>query len=340
MSEVLAKTIKKTNNETTESLLIKAGYIHKTNSGIYTLLEFGQIVANNISSVIREELSNIGAGEIAINQIQSQDLWDITNRSTSYGNEMYKIQDRKGKNFVLSATNEEVITSIANTRIHSYKDLTKSVFCINNKFRDELRANNGLIRTKEFLMMDAYSFDIDKEELDISYALFKQAFINIFNRLGLTYRIESSDTGEVGGSYSEEFIAQTSIGDIEIGHIFKLDDKYSDALNAKFADKDNQLKNIIMGCYGIGITRLIQVIADQFKIDHCLGWSDEAIAFKTAIIIHDIHSESQQQKLSDFLQLNNQGQSILIDDRDISIGKKINDMKLMGFHDFIIIGNQ
>ena len=186
-------------------------------------------------------------------------------------------------------------------------------------------------------MMDAYSFDATHKELDASYQSMRESFINIFNKIGIQYRIESSSTGEVGGSYSEEFIATTSSGDIEIAHIFKLDDKYSDLLDAKFVGQDGKQHNLLMGCYGIGITRLIQVIADQFKSSAGLGWSDTTAAFDLAIAVVDTNNQIHQQKVLSIIE-NNQGKTILIDDRDISISKKINDMELMGIK-YSITGN-
>lgn len=304
---------------------------------MYALLELGQRVSQNITKVIREELAVVGAGEISVNQLQSQDSWQTTERIQGYGDEMYQLTDRKGNKMLLSPTNEEIITDLAKAMIKSYRQLSKTVFVVNNKFRDELRASNGLIRTKEFLMMDAYSFDETDQDLDISYKTIKMAFINIFDKLGVEYRIELSDNGEVGGSYSEEFIATTSSGDVEIAHIFKLDDQYSKKLDAKFTGRGGKQHHLIMGCYGIGITRLIQVIADQYRTDSGLGWSDTAAAFDLAVLIVDTENEIHQNKAG-MIVAKNLDKSILIDDRDISIGKKINDMELMGLN-YLIAGN-
>lgn len=334
---MLVQTQNRNTNESTESLLKKAGYIHQVSSGSYILLELGQRVVNKINYIIRQQLEIAGIGEISINQLQLQDSWQDTGRLETYGNELYQLTDRKGKKLLLSPTNEEMVTNLAKSTISSYRHLSKTVFTINNKFRDELRASNGLIRTKEFLMMDAYSFDETYQDLDNSYQNMREIFINILNQVGVQYRIESSNTGEVGGSYSEEFIATTSFGDIEIAHIFKLDDKYSNLLDAKFVGQDGMRHNLMMGCYGIGVTRLLQVIADQFRTATGLGWSNTTSAFDMAIIVVDINNEIHQQKILSIIN-ENFDKTILIDDRDISIGKKINDIELMGIN-YLIAGN-
>lgn len=213
------------------------------------------------------------------------------------------------------------------------------VYQINNKFRDEIRCNTGLIRCKEFLMMDAYSFHETKAELESQYEVMRNSYMNIFNELGLKVRIEAASSGEIGGSVSEEFIVETSDGAIEIGHIFQLDTKYSSSIGATYTDRASAKQDIIMGCYGIGISRLAQVLADVNRIGNCFNWNDNVSAYKYGIIVGDVNNVDQLKAgESMYNELVEKGFSVYLDDRDIRIGEKLNEADTIGTANKILIG--
>lgn len=341
LSNTKIYNIKKINKNINTSLLLEnAGYIKQIQSGLYVKMNLIKRVINNIESIIKKEIELINGLEIELNQLQSTDMWKQTDRYDKYGNEMFKMIDRNQKEMMISGTNEEIVTLMAKDYIKSYKDMSLLFYQINNKFRDEIRCSGGLFRTKEFSMMDAYSFHKDESDLSDFYLKVKQTYINIFNKLGLKYEIKSADAGEIGGSISEEFVVMTSEGEIEIGHIFQLGTKYSSMLDLTFTDKDNSNKNVFMGCYGIGITRLAQVLADIGRIGDCLNFNENVSAYKYGIVIADINNESQN-KIAEsiFNQLIEKGISAYIDDRNIGIGQKLHEIDTIGTSNKILIGN-
>jgi prolyl-tRNA synthetase len=328
-------------NLSTSDLLEKAGYIKQIQSGLFVQMNLMKRVINNIEKIVKDELEKVGCLEISLNQIQSSNLWKKTGRYDTYGAEMFKLKDRSDKEMIFTGTNEELVTHVVKEYVSSYKDLSFTFYQINNKFRDEIRCNGGLIRSKEFLMMDAYSFHRTKEELVEYYSIMRECYINILNKLGLNFSIVVADSGEIGGSKSEEFVITTSEGDIEVGHIFQLDTKYSEKMEATYADKDNTEKLIAMGCYGIGISRLAQVIADIGRIDNCFNFNENTSAYQYGIIIANVNNEKQKDAgLMFYRHLQLRGYSVYLDDRDIRIGQKLNEIDLIGTTNKILIGNK
>lgn len=198
------------------NLLTRAGMIKKTSSGIYMFLPMGYKVIKNILNIVREEMENIGAGELLMPAMIQEDVYVESGRRDVFGKDMFSLKDRFDKNYVLAPTHEELFTIAASMKIKSYKDMPFSIYQIQDKFRDEPRSRYGLIRVREFLMKDAYSFDIDEKGLNESYNNMYNAYKKIFTRLGLDYRIVKSDTGAMGGLLSEEFQAITDIGEDEL----------------------------------------------------------------------------------------------------------------------------
>lgn len=323
----------------TADLLERTGYIKQVSSGLFVQMHFMKLVMNNIEKIVREELNKISALEIGLNQLQGADVWKQTGRYNDYGAEMFKLKDRSDKEMVFTGTNEELVTVVAREYVESYRDLSFTFYQINNKFRDEIRCNTGLIRCKEFLMMDAYSFHANKEELETRYNEIKNCYIAIFDRLKLKYRIETADSGEIGGSVSEEFIVETSDGDIEIGHIFQLDTKYSSKLEAEFIDEKGDKQDIVMGCYGIGISRLAQVLADVNRDGNNFNWSRELSAYSHVIIVADVRNEEQMkvaEKIYDVLKMKKK--NVYIDDRNLRVGEKLAEADILGSANKILIG--
>ena len=195
------------------NLLTRAGMIKKTSSGIYMFLPLGYKVIKNIEKIIREEMENIGAGELLMPSLVGEDMYIQSNRSDVFGKDMFSLKDRYDKSYKLAPTHEELFSIAAKNKVNSYKDLPFSIYQIGDKFRDEVRCRYGLIRVREFLMKDAYSFDIDEKGLNNSYNEMYNAYKKIFTRLGINYSIVKSDTGAMGGLLSEEFQAITDIGE-------------------------------------------------------------------------------------------------------------------------------
>ena len=186
-------------------LMLKSGMIKKTAAGIYNWLPFGLKVVKKVEDIVRKNLNLSGAQEILMPMVQPAELWKESERFDQYGKELLKFQDRSDRDFVLGPTHEEVVCEIFRSYPMSYKDLPINLYQIQTKFRDEIRPRFGVMRSREFIMKDAYSFDIDPSGMEKSYEIMKQAYISIFNDIGLEYRIVKADAGNIGGDVSEEF---------------------------------------------------------------------------------------------------------------------------------------
>ena len=195
------------------NLLTRSGMIKKTSSGVYMYLPLGYKVMKNIEKIIREEMENVNAGELLMPALINEEVYVLSKRRDAFGSDMFSLKDRFDKPYVLAPTHEELFTIAAKAKVKSYKDLPFSIYQIQDKFRDEPRSRYGLIRVREFLMKDAYSFDKDEKGLNDSYNNMYNAYKKIFTRLGIDYRIVKSDTGAMGGLLSEEFQAITPIGE-------------------------------------------------------------------------------------------------------------------------------
>ena len=194
-------------------LLVRAGYVRRVAPGIYSWLPLGKIVLDNIARVVKEEMDGIGAQEVQFPALLPREFYEITGRWTEYGDNLFRLQDRKGGDYLLGPTHEELFTLMVKGEYSSYKDLPVILYQIQNKYRDEARPRAGILRGREFLMKDSYSFDLDDEGLKRSYELHREAYIRIFTRLGMDYRIVSAMSGAMGGSASEEFLAPAPTGE-------------------------------------------------------------------------------------------------------------------------------
>ncbi|WP_296446498.1 proline--tRNA ligase [Rhodoferax sp. UBA5149] len=194
-------------------LMMRAGMIKKLGAGIYSLMPMGLRVVRKVEAIVREEMNRAGAVELSMPVVQPAELWQETGRFEKMGPEMLRIQDRHGRDFVIQPTSEEVVTDIARQEIKSYKQLPKNFYQIQTKFRDERRPRFGLMRGREFIMKDAYSFDRDQASAKASYQVMAQAYRKIFDRFGLTYRAVAADSGAIGGDLSEEFQVIAATGE-------------------------------------------------------------------------------------------------------------------------------
>lgn len=381
MSELFAPTLRDDPSEAeiiSHKLLLRGGFIRKLAAGIYSYLPLGFRVIKKIENIIRQEMNNAGAQELLLPAIQPAELWKKTGRWDVYGKELLRIKDRHEREFCFGPTHEEVITDLVKNNVSSYRELPLILYQIQTKFRDEIRPRFGLMRGREFLMKDCYSFDVDEEGLKRSYSKMQKAYQNIFNKCGLKFRVVDADPGAIGGGFSQEFmvIAQTGEDEIvycdkcdyaiskelsnietdnscpkcdegvlkiergiEVGHIFQLGDKYSSAMEAFFLDENGQRKPFIMGCYGIGIGRTAAAAIEQNHDENGIIWPIQIAPFHIAIIPVNI-SDKNQEILAEkiYNELSCFGLEVLLDDRDLRGGVKFKDIDLIGIPVKVIIG--
>ncbi len=352
-------------------LLIRAGYIHKEMAGVYALLPLGLRVFNNIVGVIRDEMNKIGGQELSMTALQDPTPWKATGRwDDAKVDVWFKTQLKAGGELGLGPTHEEPITSLMTEYLSSYRDLPFAVYQFQTKFRNELRAKSGIMRTREFVMKDMYSFSTSEEEFRKFYEIAASAYKNVFERVGLgdrTYRTFAS-----GGSFSkfsDEFQTVSDAGEdiiyvheekkiavnkevyedailaelglkkeelvekkaIEVGNIFPLSTRFSDALNLKFKDESGESKSPIMGCYGIGPARVMGTVAEILSDEKGLAWPEEIAPFRVHLIElsngnADVRADAQEVYTS----LTNAGVEVLWDDRDARAGEKFADSDLIG----------
>ena len=361
LSQLLTKTSKETPSDEqsiSAQLLERAGYINKEAAGVYSLLPLGLKVINNIAEIIRQEMDAIAAQEILMSGLIPKANLEKTSRWETF-DALFKLKGNDEKEYALGATHEEIISPMMKGFVHSYKDLPFAAYQIQNKFRNEIRAKSGVLRTREFLMKDLYSFHTNQEDLDTYYEKVKEAYWKIFERCGIkdkTYLTLAS--GSSFSKYSHEFQTETEAGEdeiyvckgcrvglnkdilegeyecpechsreyetkktIEVGNIFKLGTKYSEPFELVFADEKGENKPVIMGCYGIGLQRLMGAIVE---VSH----DDKGIVWPGAISPYNAH----------LVDLNGEGKalyesavgSVLWDDRDLSAGEKFADADLIG----------
>ena len=210
-------------------LMIRAGLTRQVASGIYNWLPTGKKVLNKVENIIREEMNSAGAQEILMPMVQPASLWEKSGRIEQYGKELLVFKDRHDNEFCLGPTHEEVITDLCKNILTSYKQLPITLYQIQTKFRDEIRPRFGVMRSREFVMKDAYSFDLNQESLDLTYESIRAAYLKIFNRFGLDYRLVKADSGAIGGSDSEEFHVLADSGE----DLLAFSDKSDYAINAE-----------------------------------------------------------------------------------------------------------
>lgn len=366
-SKLFTKTIKDLPKDETSfnaKSLIRAGFVDKLSAGVYSYLPLGLRVVNKISNIIREEMNIIGGQEILMPALIPKSNWDKSGRWETL-DVLFKITGEDKKEYGLGATHEEVITPIAKKHVFSYKDLPFSAYQIQAKFRNELRAKAGLLRGRNFLMKDLYSFSKNEEELDEFYEKVRVAYTKIFDRLGLgdeTYYTFAS--GGTFSKYSHEFQTLCEDGEdiiyicdkcklainkeiiedqkvctkcgnselreekaIEVGNIFKLKTKYSAPFDMKYTNEDGKLEDVIMGSYGIGIGRAMATVVEKFHDEAGIIWPEEIAPFKVHLI--SLNQAKVAEKI--YNDLTKEGVEVLYDDReDTQAGNKFADADLIG----------
>ena len=376
-------TIKNAPNDaeiTSHILMIRSGMIKKLASGLYTWMPLGFKVLKKIEDIIRCEMDKVNALEILMPAIQPSELWKESGRWDKYGPELLRITDRHERDFCFGPTHEEIITDIARNDIKSYKQLPIIYYQIQTKFRDEIRPRFGVMRAREFLMKDAYSFHENDECLNKTYKIIFEVYKKCFNRIGFDYKVVNADNGQIGGSESHEFHVIAENGEdelifsdssdyainaelfsetpkegddcpdgygkikikrgIEVGHIFKLGKNYSEPMNAKISNRNNENVKMVMGCYGIGVSRIAAAAIEQANDEKGIIWPKSIAPYEATIIAIGYSKNDKIKNYSNFLydKLKEKKIDVLLDDRDISPGNMLSDSDLIGIPNKIIIG--
>ena len=360
-------------------LLIRAGFIDKTMAGVYTYLPLGLRTLKKIENIIREEMNKAGGQEILMPALQPKENWIKTGRWDSM-DDLYKVKDTSGREFAIGPTHEEVIFPLLKNTIFSYKDLPVYIYQIQNKFRMELRAKSGLLRGREFLMKDFYSFHTDEKDRDEYYDFMTKVYKNVFDKLGIGDKTHYTlASGSTFSKYSHEFQTVTEAGEdtihicnkckiainneiikenktcpkcgelnfsqkraIEVGNIFKLKTKFAEDFGLKFKDKDGAEKFVITGCYGIGLGRLMGAIVETSYDNKGIIWPESVAPYQ----VHLIEISNLKSKISNFAKkiynsLQEAGVEVLYDDReDMTAGEKFKDADLMGIPYRLVISEK
>lgn len=359
-SQLVGKTKKHISSEEESinaQLLTRGGFVHKEMAGVYDLLPLGYRVVNKIVNIIREEMETIGGQEISMAALQNAQVWKDTNR---WNDDVYdiwfKTKLKNNTELGLATTHEEPLTKLMKEQITSYKDLPKYVYQFQTKFRNELRAKSGLLRGREFLMKDLYSFNTTVEELDEFYEKAKQAYVNIFKRTGIgdkTYLTFAS--GGTFSKYSHEFQTVCEVGEdtiyldrekniainkevyvdevikdlglnketleevkgIEVGNIFKQGKRFSEPLGLVYTDEKGNTKPVIMGAYGIGIERQMATVVELYNDERGIIWPESIAPYKIHLICLNVEQKEVKEKADDlYNKLIERGIEVLYDDRE------------------------
>lgn len=347
--------------------LVRAGFVDQEMAGVYSWLPLGLNVLRNIEQIVREEMDALGANEIFMPSLQPKEYWETTNRWEGV-DVLFKLKSQTGKDYALGCTHEEVVTPLVQKFVQSYKNLPKAVYQINTKFRDELRAKSGVLRGREFRMKDMYSFHTTQEDLSAFYNKALRGYVKAFNRCGLDVKVVQASGGVFTQNLSHEFQAITSAGEdvliacgqcefgqnseiatvkegdacpncgsilgvtkgVEVGNIFDLGTKYSDAFKFEFTNENGERQRVLMGCYGIGTSRLVGAIVEGSHDEKGMIWP-KSIAPAIVYLIR-IGEDAESVSAADALyaDLQKEGISVFYDDRDTSAGAKFADADLMG----------
>ena len=378
LSQSFVKTLRDApKDETARSAqyLVRAGYVHKELAGVYDFLPLGLRTLKNIENIIREELNKVGCNELQMTALQNPDSWQKTERWNSDRMDIwFKTELSAGGELGLGPTHEEPGTAMMKDYIKSYKDLPANFYQFQTKFRNELRAKSGIMRTREFLMKDLYSFNTNKEEHDKFYHQIEEVYKKIYDRVGLgdcTYQTFAS--GGAFSKYSHEFQTVLPVGEdtiyynadksivlneevlndevladlgvkreelestqaAEVGNIFSLGYKFSEPLDLTYTDQDGKKQLVYMGSYGIGVSRVMGVIAEKFADDKGLVWPEEIAPYRYYLVAIGENAEKKAKELEE-----QYSELILLDDRNMRPGEKFADSELMGIPYRLVISDK
>jgi prolyl-tRNA synthetase len=397
------QTVKETPAEAeviSHQLMLRAGLIRRLAAGIYTWTPLGLRTLRKVENIVREEMDRAGAFEVLMPAVQPAELWQESTRWEQYGPELLRLKDRHQRDFVIGPTHEEVITDLARRELKSYRQLPVNFYQIQVKFRDEIRPRFGVMRGREFIMKDAYSFHADEASLREGYALMRDAYTRMFTRMGLEFRAVQAATGcepgylgpvgltlrlyadhaalaladftcganerdmhLTGVNWQRDLPLPTAAdlrnvveGDpsptgqgrlrivrgIEVGHIFQLGRKYSEAMNATVLDESGKSIAMFMGCYGIGITRIVAASIEQNHDAAGICWPEPLAPFQVVIVpLNAARSERVRETAERlYAEFTAAGIETLLDDRDARPGVKFADVELIGIPHRIVIGER
>ena len=335
-------------------LLVQAGYVRQVMAGVYDYLPLGLMVLNKISNIVREEMNNIGGQEVLMPVLHPASLWKQTGGWDKI-DVLFKMKSRTGKDYALAQSNEETVTPLAKEWIHTVKDLPLAIYHINWKFRDELRSKSGILRGREFLMKDLYSWHKDQQDFETFYQKAKQAYLKVFKRMGLEAKATEASGGAFTEKLSYEFEVLTDAGEArilycdscdycvniddiktyqegdlcpsckknklqpakaaEVGNVFDLGQKYTKAFELTILGENGEKVYPIMGCYGIGISRTMGVLVERFHDDKGIVWPKEVAPFQIHLLQIGNDKKIEQIALKLYQKLNDKGVEVLYDDR-------------------------
>lgn len=377
-SKLFPKTLKQAPSgaeSINHQLLVKGGFIHQEMAGVYTYLPLGWRVLNNISDIVREEMNKVGGQELLMPALHPGENWKKTGRFESF-DVLFKLKGAAGADLVLGPTHEEIIYPLTAEYLKSYKDLPIYLYQIQTKFRNEPRAKGGLLRGREFIMKDLYSFHENDGDRDKYYQEVRKAYLKIFERLGLPV-LGTKASGGTFSELSEEFQVLTPSGEdtlyvcdschivvnkevydgqdctscggkykeekgIEVGNIFPLKEAYAKTFNLTFQDKDGKQKLVSGGCYGLGISRTMGAIVEVFHDDKGIIWPESVAPYEVHLIGLDLGDQEINKKAEEvYKKLQAENIEVLFDDRvEVSPGEKFADADLIGIPDRIVVSKR
>ena len=351
-------------------LLIRAGYVHKEMAGVYSYLPLGRRVLEKIEAVVRDEMDKIGGQEVRMATLHPSEPWKQTGAWENV-DVVFKILSRTEKEYTVGQSEEEIVTPIASEYIESYKDLPVAIYQIGQKYRDELRAKSGIMRGREFTMKDMYSFHETQEDFDRFYQAAKDAYLRVYERVGLVAKATEASGGAFTTKLSYEFMVLTDAGEddilycdkcsycanveitkekegdactrcggagvlarataSEVGNIFDLGTKYCKDFNFTYKNREGKEEYPIMGCFGIGITRLMGVLVEALSDEKGIVWPEAVAPFRVHLVELSNGNEDVKKEAAEvYRELSEAGVDVLWDDRDARAGEKFADSDLLG----------
>lgn len=354
--------------------LVQGGFVHQEMAGVYSWLPLGLRVLRKVEAIIREEMDSLGAQEVLMSALQPKENWIQTDRWEAV-DVLFKIPSQTKKEYALGPTHEEIVTPLVKAFVSSYKDLPLAVYQLQTKFRDELRAKSGVLRGREFGMKDLYSFHTSQADLEVFYKQALEAYLRVFARCGLNVKVVEASGGSFTKKFSHEFQVLTEAGEdtiltspswmygqnsevatlkegdacpdfpnesltwqkgVEVGNIFDLGGKFAEAFDLAVTDEKGERQQVVMGCYGIGVTRLVGTIVEACHDERGIVWPKSVAPYHIQLVSLRSKDEAMQARIQEtalslYEELRAQGAEVLWDDRaDASPGEKFADADLLG----------
>lgn len=382
-SQLVFKTLREAPKDAdtiNHKLLTQAGFVEQLMAGVYSYLPLGLRTLRKIQQIVRDEMDKIGGQEVLMPILHPKQIWETTGGWEKI-DVLFKIQSRTEKEYALGQSEEEVVTPLVMGKVNTYKDLPQAVYQIHWKYRDELRAKSGILRGREFMMKDMYSFHENQEDFDRFYKIAKEAYKRIYDKMGLVTKVTEASGGSFTEKISYEFMVLTDAGEddiiycpecdfcvnaeiakvevgetchkcgegkfekaraSEVGNVFDLGQKYGKDFDLGFMDRDNKKQFPVMGCYGIGITRVMGVIVEKFNDDRGIIWPESVAPFQAHLIGLDLDDPKiKEEAESVYKRLEVAGVEVLFDDRvGARAGQKFADADLIGIPYRVVISKK